>query len=342
MSHLNDIFLRLLGTLATLLDYVRLGMEVEEIYRRDLNLLVALRILVEERSVSRAANRLNLSQSAMSRILGRLRSLLADPLFTRQGQYLIPTEKALSVNRALGEPLESFRQLLSPIDFDAKSCEQTFTIATTDYAMQTLMPFALPRIYQEAPHVAFDFLPLQNEHFKDQFTYGRADLAICRPIHSIEPLQHEILGRVGVLCLLSKHHPLADKNMELDDYLAYPHAMIAISDGVKLLLEQALADKPQRRMVLRAYHLEAALAIVDMMPLITTVPADLAYLVAARYDLIVKPLPFDFTPFDYSMIWHPRCDHSPAQIWLRNIVKEECGRLIAKRVEDMGLDEVRP
>ncbi|MFC3022653.1 LysR family transcriptional regulator [Vibrio zhugei] len=317
-------------------------MEVEEIYRRDLNLLVALRILVEERSVSRAANRLNLSQSAMSRILGRLRCLLSDPLFTRQGQYLIPTEKALSVNRALGEPLESFRQLLSPIDFDPKYCDQTFTIATTDYAMQTLLPFALPRICQEAPNVAFDFLPLQNEHFKDQFTYGRADLAICRPIHSIEPLQHEILGRVGVLCLLSKQHPLANQTMGLDDYLKYPHAMIAISDGVKSLLEQALENKPQRRMVLRAYHLEAALAIVDMMPLIITVPADLAYLVSERYDLIVKPLPFDFTPFDYSMIWHPRCEHSPAQKWLRSIVKEECGRLIAKRVEEMGLDKLRP
>jgi DNA-binding transcriptional LysR family regulator len=141
---------------------------------------------------------------------------------------------------------------------------------------------------------------------------------------------------------LSKQHPLANQPLCLDDYLQFPHAMIAISDGVKSLLEQALADKPKRRMVLRAYHLEAALAIVDSMPLIITVPADLAYLVSERYDLVVKALPFQFTPFDYSMIWHPRCEHSPAQQWLRSIVKEECGKLIAKRVEDMGLDNVRP
>jgi DNA-binding transcriptional LysR family regulator len=317
-------------------------MEVEDIYRRDLNLLVALRILVEECSVSRAAERLNLSQSAMSRVLGRLRSLLDDPLFTRQGQHLIPTEKALSINSALGEPLESLRQLLSPLDFNPKSCNQTFTVATTDYAMQTILPFALPRIYQEAPNIAFEFLPLQHDHLKDQLTYGKADLAICRPIHSIESLQHEILGRVGVLCLLSKQHPLAHKKMCLNDYLKFPHAMIAISDGVNSLIEKALEEQPKRRMVLRAYHLEAALAIIDTMPLIITVPADLAYLVSERYDLIVKPLPFHFTPFDYSMIWHPRCAHSPAQEWLRNIVKEECGKLIAKRVEDMGLDEVKP
>ncbi|MDF4952090.1 LysR family transcriptional regulator, partial [Vibrio parahaemolyticus] len=93
-----------------------------------------------------------------------------------------------------------------------------------------------------------------------------------------------------------------------------------------------------RKMVLRAYHLEAALAIMDTLPIIITVPADLAYLVAERYDLVVKPLPFQFTPFEYSMIWHARCEHSPAQEWLRTIVREECSRLIAKRIEDMGLN----
>jgi DNA-binding transcriptional LysR family regulator len=312
--------------------------ELEEIYRRDLNLFVALRVLIEESSVSKAAHRLNLSQSAMSRVLGRLRDMLGDPLFTRQGQHLIPTEKALEIDRALGEPLESLRQILSPIEFEPSSCEQTFTIATTDYAMQTILPFALPRIYQEAPKVSFNFLPLQHDRLDDQLTYESADLAICRPIGPVEPLRSEILGRVGVLCLLSKQHPLADREMSLQDYLTCPHAMIAISDGVKALIEQALVEYPERRMVLRAYHLEAALAIVDTMPLIITVPADLAYLVAERYDLVVKPLPFQFTPFDYSMIWHPRCEHSPAQEWLRSIVKEECGRLIAKRIEDMGLN----
>nr|WP_216609698.1 LysR family transcriptional regulator [Vibrio coralliilyticus] len=303
-----------------------------------MNLLVALRVLIEECSVSKAAHRLNLSQSAMSRVLGRLRDMLDDPLFTRQGQHLIPTEKALEVDKALGEPLESLRQVLSPIQTEPQSFENTFNIATTDYAMQTILPFALPRIYQEAPNVSINFLPLQHDRLADQLTYEGADLAICRPIGPVEPLRSEVLGRVGVLCLLSKQHPLANTSLSLKDYLTYPHAMIAISDGVKALIEQALVDQPKRKMVLRAYHLEAALAIVDTMPLIITVPADLAYLVAERYDLAVKPLPFQFTPFDYSMIWHARCEHSPAQEWLRSVVREECSRLIAKRIADMGLD----
>ncbi|NAW68112.1 LysR family transcriptional regulator [Vibrio sp. V27_P1S3P104] len=312
-------------------------MELEEVYRRDLNLLVALRVLIDEGSVSKAAHRLSLSQSAMSRVLGRLRDMLDDPLLTRQGQYLVPTEKALTIYHAVDRPLEVLRQILSPVEFEPLLCEQRFTIATTDYAIQTILPFALPRIYQEAPKVSLEFQPLHHNRLIDQLTHEGVDFAICRPTTSVAPLQSEILGRVGVLCLLSKLHPLAYQSMQLSDYLAYPHAMIAISDGVKALIEQALVEYPKRKMVLRAYHLESALAIVDSMPLIITVPADLAFLVAERYDLVVKPLPFQFTPFDYSLIWHPRCEHAPAQAWIRDIVKQECSRLIAKRVEEMKL-----
>ncbi len=312
--------------------------QLEDIYRRDLNLLVALRVLVEERSVSKAAHRLNLSQSAMSRVLGRLRNMLGDPLFSRQGQRLIPTEKALEINQALGEPLEGLCRVLSPMQAEPKSYNQSFVIATTDYAMQTILPFALRRIYREAPNIAINFIPIQHDSLANQLTFGGADLAICRPTEPIEPLQSDTLGRVGVSCLVSKHHPLAEAKLSLPDYLKYPHAMIAISEGVSALIEQALIMQPKPNIMLRAYHLEAALAMVDELPLIITVPADLAYLVAERYELVVKPVPFDITPFDYFMIWHSRCEHSPAQAWLRSVLREECRRLIAKRIDDVGLD----
>ena len=116
-------------------------------------------VLIEEGSVSRTALRLNLSQSAMSRVLGRLRELLADPLFIRQGQHLMPTQRALEIYQALNDPLESLRIILSPNNFDAKLCKQHFVIATTDYAMQTILPYALPRIYEEAPNISLEFPP---------------------------------------------------------------------------------------------------------------------------------------------------------------------------------------
>ncbi|MCL9777033.1 LysR family transcriptional regulator [Vibrio methylphosphonaticus] len=312
-------------------------MELEDIYRRDLNLLVALKVLVEEGSVSQAAIRLNLSQSATSRVLGRLRELLDDPLFTRQGQRIIPTSKALEICKQIDQPLESFRQLLTPSEFDPYYCNERFLIATTDYAMQTILPYALPKIYELAPNISLEFAPLQHENLFKQLSTDKVDMAICRPAGLVSPLHQDVLGPVGVSCLVSKQHPLADRPLSLEDYVHAPHAMIAISDGVKALLDAALINQNPRKMVLRASHLEAALAIVDRMPLIITVPADLAYLVAERYDLVIKPLPFAFTPFDYSLIWHSRCHTSESQQWLRTIVKEECGKLITKRIDDVGL-----
>lgn len=312
-------------------------MELEDIYRCDLNLLVALKILLDESSVSRAAIRLNLSQSAMSRVLGRLRELLNDPLFTRQGQHFIPTQKAIEINQQLNLPLESLRMLLSPSEFSAEQCKQKFKIATTDYAMQTILPFALSRIYQEAPDISLEFIALQQDHLLEQLTADACDMAICRSMGNMDNLRQKNLGLVGVFCLLAKSHPLANKVLTLEDYLTYPHALIAISDGVKALIDEELQAYPERKLVLRAYHLEAALAVINLMPIIITVPADLAYLVAKRYDLVVKSLPFDFKPFEYSLIWHERCEYSASQIWLRKLITSECGRLIERRINDMRL-----
>lgn len=306
-------------------------MELNDIYRRDLNLLIALRVLIEEETVSKAALRLNLSQSAMSRVLGRLRVLLDDPLFTRQGQRLIPTQKALDFNQSFTQPLESIRDILSPQEFVPQKCRQKFTIATTDYAMQTILPFALPRIYQEAPNLQLELVPLQHSNLAHQLTTQGADMAICRPTYSVAPLHSDILGKVSVFCLLSNKHPLASTELTLDDYLNGCHAMIAISDGVKALIDEALSDYSSPNLVLRSYHLEAALAVMETLPLIVTVPADLAY-------LVIKKLPFDLTPFDYSLIWHSRCDHAASQQWLRGILKQQCGKLIAERIKVMGIE----
>ena len=314
-------------------------MAFEDLYRKDLNLLVALRVLIEEASVTRAAQRLNLSQSAMSRVLGRLRQLTDDPLFVRQGASLYPTQKALALNAKLHQPLAQLDQLLTPKPFDPQTCEARFHIATTDYAMQTILPFALPRIYQEAPNIALEFLPLDHQHLTQQVAGEQCDMAICRPTGDVFPLKRQHLGQVSVFCLLTQAHPLAKASLSLEDYLSFPHAIIAISDGVKALLDAALSQYPSPRVVLRAYHLEAALALTQVMPLIITVPADLAYLVGRKYDLVIKPLPFEFQPFDYSLLWHPRREHDPGQVWLRQLIEEECGRLIQQRVNEMGLLE---
>ncbi|RKF19984.1 LysR family transcriptional regulator [Alginatibacterium sediminis] len=303
-------------------------MELEEIYRQDLSLLIALQILIEESSVSKAAKRLHLSQSATSRILSRLREMLDDPLFSRVGQQLVPTEFALECYQQLRQPTGQIIDLLTPKEFVPAHCKQRFSIAVTDYAMQALVPYILPHIYQQAPNIRLEIVPVQHNELQEQLSVKGADIAVCRAIGVTDNLLHSFLGKVGVGCLVSPNHPLADKPISLDDYLVYPHATIAISDGVKALLDDAISQYPARTELLRTPLLESAIALQSINPLIITLPEGMAEIAAKRHGLLCKPLPFALPSLDYNMFWHTRTEHDKSHRWLRNLVSKTTQALL--------------
>ena len=303
-------------------------MELEDIYRRDLSLLIALQVLVEERSVTLAAKRLHLSQSATSRILARLREMLNDPLFTRVGSQLVPTQFALDSYQQLQQPTSALIQLLTPQQFDPMLCHQSFRIAATDFAMLGLLPFILPTIYQQAPNIKIELVQVRHHELQAQLGVQGIDMAICRNLRPEALVQYQYLGNVGVRCLVAPDHPLADKEMTVADYLAYPHATIAISDGVKALLDDALADYPAREERLRSSQLDCALAMLNQQPLIMTLPDELANIIAQRHRLIAKPLPIVLPALQYSLCWHSRCQTDNAQQWLRQQLSSAAAKLL--------------
>ena len=305
-----------------------LDMELEDIYRQDLSLLIALQILVEECSVTQAAKRLHLSQSATSRILSRLREMLDDPLFSRVGQKLVPTQFALDCYQQLQQPTGQLIEMLSPRAFVPSECHQHVTVAVTDYAMQALIPFILPDIYSKAPNIKLEIIPVQHRELQSQLSVQGADMAICRAIGQTQQLNQEFLGKVGVSCLLSSTHPLANQTLTLKDYLHFPHATIAISDGVKALLDAAIISYPPRNELLRTPHLDSALALLQFHPAIITLPAGMAELAASKHRLRVKPLPFDIPPLNYNLFWHSRAELDKAQQWLRGEVRQSIRRLL--------------
>ncbi|ABV34885.1 transcriptional regulator, LysR family [Shewanella sediminis HAW-EB3] len=304
-------------------------MELEDIYRQDLSLLIALQILVEECSVTRAAKRLHLSQSATSRILARLREMLNDPLFSRVGQRLVPTQFALDCYQQLQHPTGQLIEMLTPKVFVPEACKQKFTIAATDYAMQALVPFILPDIYRKAPNIQLEIIPVQHKEMQSQLSAQGADMAICRAIGQTLQLNQEFLGKVGVSCLLSPGHPLANSELTLEDYLHYPHATIAISDGVKALLDAAISGHQAPTERLRTSHLDSALALLPFHELLIILPAGMAQLAASKHRLRVKPLPFEIPALDYNLFWHSRCELDKGQQWLRKEIATATQRLLA-------------
>ncbi|SDK44036.1 DNA-binding transcriptional regulator, LysR family [Ferrimonas sediminum] len=293
-------------------------MELEELYRRDLSLLVALQVLIEERSVTQAAKRLHLSQSATSRILSRLRTMLGDPLFTRVGSSLLPTNFALNCQQRLQAPIAELSQLLTPRQFDPAQCRQTFCIAVTDFGSQSLMPTILERLYSQAPGLNLEVTPVQHQELKDQLGSKGVDLAICRSPGESAPLKSKELGQVGVRAVMAPDHPLANQPLTLSNYQQYPQAVVAISDGVKALLDDAMTSLPERRTLLRSSSLCHALVLLKHQPLLLTLPSGMAEQAAANHNLVVKPLPFSLPRIDYHLFWHSRTDLDPAQQWLRD------------------------
>src|SRR5688572_29628258 len=143
----------------------------------DLNLMVVLDALLEERHVTRAATRLGLSQPAMSRSLGRLRKLVGDPLLVRAGHELVPTPRALELGEPLRAMLDGVRRMLETAPpFDAATAERTFVIMANEYAQIALAPAVLDRVRARAPGVRIDLRHLQRQSAMDALATGRADL----------------------------------------------------------------------------------------------------------------------------------------------------------------------
>ncbi|QLE87347.1 LysR family transcriptional regulator [Shewanella sp. Scap07] len=303
-------------------------MELEEVYRQDISLLIALQILVEERSVTQTAKRLHLSQSATSRILSRLRVMLNDPLFSRVGQQLVPTQFALDCYQQLQNPLGEIIEVLTPQAFVPQQCQQKFTIAATDFAIQALLPFVLADIYRQAPNISIEIVPVQHQTLLSQLSVQDVDVAICRAIGPTDNLHHHPLGLVGVSCLVATDHPLANACMSLSDYLHYPHVTTAISDGVKAIVDGAIEAYPPRKELLRTPYLGGALNLIELQPVIITLPQGMAQLAAEQHQLVTKPLPFAIAPLNYSLFWHSRGQLDKGQQWLRHTLTTAITKLL--------------
>ncbi|MDO6561997.1 LysR family transcriptional regulator [Amphritea sp. 1_MG-2023] len=298
-------------------------MDIHNLSITDLNLLPVFQVLLEERSVTRAAGRLNLTQPAISRNLARLRSLFNDPLFTRTPKGLTPTPRAEELALQLHQSLLGLNQLLTPATFVPQTASHNFRLATTDYGAQVLLPPVIKRLRTEAPGVNLEIVPWQ-ESLLHELDQHDIDLATC----TIEDAPAAIHGRgVGsdrFVCVVRNSHPAAAQTLDLEEYANYPHALITMGGTRKGAIDYLLEERGlKRRIALRVPHFVAALAIISQSDMMLTVPYGLAISFAKQYQLKILPFPMPQKGFTYSIIWHERYIKDPAHIWLRRLIFEE-------------------
>ena len=298
-------------------------MNISNLSSTDLNLLPVFQVLLEERSVTRAAGRLNLTQPAISRNLTRLRELFNDPLFTRTPKGLAPTPRAETLALQLQQSLQDLSQLISPATFIPAAATQNFRLATTDYGTHVLLPPVLKRMRAEAPGVNLEIVPWQ-ENLLQQLDQEGIDLATCTVEDAPAAIHGRGVGSDRFICVVRDDHPLTQLGLSLENYATYPHALITMGGARKGAIDHLLEERGlSRRIALRVPHFVAALAMISQTDLILTVPYGLAVSFAEQYKLKMLPFPMEQKGFTYSIIWHERYMKDPAHIWLRQLVFEE-------------------
>jgi len=285
----------------------------------DANLLVAFDVLTTERSVTRAARRLGLSQPAMSNTLGRLRKVFGDPLLVRRRGSMQPTPRALElvdpIHRALGEIR---RMLDAPSAFAPDTSKWTFRIAATDYASFVMLPPLTRRLRDIAPHVELEVHPLTDGVPEEDLRSGRVDLAVgAFPQERTGPFRHEDLFEDRLVCVTSPGSRRGNGRLTFAEFLRLPHVRTSPFVKATSPVDRRLAELGvERRVVLSTSHAQLAAMVAARTDLVATVGRRLAE-GSGQHRLQVKRLPFDVPKFTVSMVWHERTANEASISWLR-------------------------
>ena len=287
----------------------------------DLNLLKTLDALLDERSVTRAAARLSLTQPAVSGMLTRLRDNFGDPLFIRAPHGMVPTLRAQQLAPVVKQILNDINTLLQPAQFDPLTADFTFTLAATDYALKAVVVPFIAALKVRAPMIRVRVIPVEPERLTAQFEQGKIDLALLTPSTTPGDLHSRTLYEERYVCMLRADHPDAQVPLSLDRFCALEHILVSYEgESFWGVTDDALAKVGRKRRVGLSVSsflvLPEVLAISDM---IAVVPSRLA---RARASICVQEPPVAIHGFTKNMAWHERNHRDPAQQWLRELLHE--------------------
>lgn len=300
----------------------------------DLNLLVYLDILLEEKNVTKAAGKLGITQPAMSNGLKRLRELFGDPLLIRTSSGMTPTERAEELRPVIREALGIIEQTIQPQEaFDASKSDRIFRIMTSDYAESTLIPRLLFKIQQTAPSIRLDILTPSDVAFND-VEQGKVDMAINRFDQMPNSFHQQTVWYDNFSCLMHRDNP-ALKEFNLESYISVPHIWVSktgMGKGVGInpgdaqrfgRIDEALNQYGlQRNITVFTRHYQVAVQLARQQNLIATLPTRLALLQKDDKELVIKKPPFAIAPFELKMAWSPLLQHNHAHRWFRQLVLE--------------------
>lgn len=290
----------------------------------DLNLLVVFQEVYQDRQISSVARKLALSQPAVSNALARLRRCFDDELFVRTATGMQPTALAEQLAEPVALALTHITHALNRQEsFDAATSKRHFTIAMTDVGEVYFMPLLAEHFYRLAPHIQLSTVRAGDIDLKTEMESGRVNLAIGAFDHLSEAWYQRRLFRQNYVCLFRQTHPLAADRLEMKDFLAARHLIVASKENPYAKVNQSLEKAGIVASAhLRVPHFVAVPYIVSNNDLLVTVPQKLAERAAVPFGLrYVKP-PLRLPALQTHMFWHRRYNQDAGNQWLRGFISE--------------------
>jgi DNA-binding transcriptional LysR family regulator len=295
-----------------------------DLTRINANLIVSLDLLLREQSLTRAAEHLGVTPSAMSHTLRQLRELFGDPLLIRTSHGLRPSPRAERLSEPLRRALRTLeRALVSDARFEPASAERHFVVAAPDFLSTLIVPPLLSLLSREAPRIEVEVRLSQRRASLWQLEEGELDLLLGAVIGELPGLRRGHLYDDHFVCIARKAHPAVGKRLTLETFARLPHALISISDDRSpSWVDERLAELGHRRFVqLRTRYFTSVPLVIAQSDLVATVPYQLARYFAARAPLRLHDPPIPLPQYAEEQLWHERFDQDPAHRWFRAAVQ---------------------
>lgn len=305
----------------------------------DLNLLVYLDVLLRERSVTKAANRLSITQPAMSNGLRRLRELFEDPILVRTSEGMTPTTRAEQLKPVIREVLSKLEAAVQPqTEFVPEQSNRTFRIMASDYAESTLLMALVGELQSVAPNITLDLITPSDVTFHD-VEQGKVDMAINRFEELPMSFHQKVIWYDTFSCVVNRHDPVLQQ-FDLENYLQRQHIWVSktgfgVGVGVnpneiqKLGWVDAELTKQGAKRDIRVFtrHYHVAIQLARQQKLIATLPTKVAALYRGDPDIEIKDPPFDIPPIALKMAWSPLLQQDAGHVWLRRLITEVASQL---------------
>ncbi|GGD40599.1 LysR substrate-binding domain-containing protein [Aureimonas glaciei] len=292
--------------------------------RYDLNLLPIFVALMEERSVTRAAERVGMTQPALSNALARLRIMLQDQLFVRERYGIQPTPIALELAPAIAEALAKLDDaVLGQQDFDPAKAERVLTIAPNGYVEFALVPAVVAKLHEVAPGIKLRLTPYGNDLVETGVISGTTALVLGRIVDPPDNLVVQHVMNEGLACIVRADHPHIGDSITRDQFERMKHVNVVPPGRMRAGLYQALAQQQlKREIAISVTNFFSVAEVVAVTDYCATLPNLICRRLAHDPRVKVLPAPVDLGTFPVEMAWHVRYRHDPAHRWLRSLIGE--------------------